>query len=102
MTAIQQAVYDTAKEIYSMRNPPQILIDLVQEGVEELFSMRDANQLQRDSIGSVAYSADIILEVFDPERATEVEFLTRLKVYLSAWVEEHEQANKLLGLPPES
>lgn len=104
MTAKQEAVYKISQEVYRvMATTPQLIIDLVQDGAEELFSMKEAGELTRDSIGAVAYSCDLIAEVIDTNRFFwAYGFLKRLKIALDEWAAEVEATNKLLGLPPEA
>jgi hypothetical protein len=99
MTTYQQNVDSISKEIYRDKFAyPQVLIDFVQEEVEALF----AKQPSRDAAGGLACQIKLLLEIYNPARTREIDFLNRLKEALNAWSQDIERTNMALGLPKES
>ena len=98
MTTFEIAVTKIAQEVYKM-SFQQITIDLIQDKVEELLGNRT---ITSEDVGSVAYEAGIILEVFNPIYTKDIDLLYRLKKALNAWASDIESTNSILGLPKQS
>jgi hypothetical protein len=98
MIAVKQTVKDICEEVYKI-GFQQIVIDLVQDELEPLIECED---ISRDDIGAAAYDVSILLDVYNPEFEKDIDLLTRLKLALNDWEHQHEQVNKILGLPPQN
>lgn len=101
MTPKAQIVKDICDSI-AYDFPEQILIDLVQDEVEDLFRNYSEDQTTRDAVGAAAYKVSILKEVYNPQFQKDIEILDKLYVALEEWRNEIEQRNKILKLPPES
>jgi hypothetical protein len=99
MTTFEAITKQIAKEIY-LNNFRQVTIDFVQERVEELFNPDDP--LTSETVGAVAYEAEILLEAMNPKFERDIDLLTRLQKALHNWSEDIRATNLTLGLPPTS
>ncbi len=77
--------------------PSQIIIDLVQDGVEDRLYSDDVTP---DEIGALVYDCSILMEVYNPVLADDIEYLRRLYNALDRWEKDATFANKTLGLDP--
>jgi len=92
-----EAVKAICEKVYK-GNFNQIIIDLVQEDLEELTT---ADKVSRDDIGAMQYQCSILLDVYNPRFTKDVQFLEDMIKALEAWTADHENTNRLLGLPIE-
>jgi len=92
-----EAVKAICEKVYQ-GNYNQIIIDLVQEEIEEL---TEADKVSRDDIGALEYQCSILLEVYNPRFSNDTQFLEDMIKALKAWTADHENTNRLLGLPIE-
>ena len=100
MTTFEQKVKEIAKEIHDGTGDwHQIVIDLVQDEVDELFDQRES--LRSEEPESVSYHVHNLREVFAPMFSKEIDFLIRLENALDDWAEDMRENNKLLGISPE-
>lgn len=75
----------------------QIVIDLVQDDIEELFDGEPSG----DDICSKEYQVGLLLDAINPAYKKDVELLTELKSLLGEWGRQHGSVNRILGISPE-
>jgi hypothetical protein len=98
MTTKARTVKDLVNVAGSKRFP-HIVNELCQDIDEYLFGIVP---ITRDTVRSLAYEAELILEVIDQVRFAEAHyFLEYLDRALHNWADDIEATNKLLGIPPE-
>jgi hypothetical protein len=98
MTPKAEAVYNLT--MCHPKDFPPILIDFRDDVQTYLFN-RPPDIITRDSVGSMAYHAECLLEVFNPRMHDQIHWLKCMHKALEQWTADIEFTNILLGLPPE-
>lgn len=96
MTRSRQKVKEVCDRLIKV-NPEQIIIDFVQGNVEEV--VYDEN-CTPDDIGSLCYTCENMLIVYNPVFEKDIAYLIELKSALSDWDKDATFVNKTLGLDP--
>lgn len=96
MIQSKQKVKDLCDRLMQVK-PHQILIDMVQDNIEEILT---DDKCTPDDVTATSYQCDILLEIYDLDYKSDVEYLTQLRDALTEWGRDKEFANKSLGLDP--
>ena len=100
MTKYKEKVKDLCDKVYTKTGYPQIIIDLVQETIEPLFYPEQP--LKRDDVAAVNYDIGLIEEILNPVFEITVIWLKEMSLQITAWEQDIEWNNGVLGLPKES
>ena len=87
-------------EVYeNMHNHSQLVIDIIEEISEDLSRDVSGEPIERDELGAYCYEISITIEIFNPERGSDISALKRLHDILDKWSKEVENVNIILGIP---